>query len=98
MTYHLAEEGCEIDVASIEPDVITISCVNSGIEFDAPRSNRSHRYHCTNSLVTGAMMVIEDDGYGNKHYYGGAKAKQLLVDDEVWLELPTYFRNALKFA
>jgi hypothetical protein len=98
MTYHLAEEGCEVDVAIIEPDVITISCVNSGIEFGTPRSKIVHSYHCTDSLVTGALMVIEDDGYGNKNYYGGAEAKQILVDDEVWTELPTYFRNKLMLA
>jgi hypothetical protein len=98
MTWHSAYEGCEVDVISIEPDVITISCVNSGIDYDGPRSKNPHRYHCTDSLVTGALMVIENDGFGNIRHLNGAKAKKLLVDDKVWMELPTYFRNKLKFA
>lgn len=98
MTWHIPEDGCEVSVKGDADDVITIACVNTQIVDEAPYLSRPHRYECARSLVNGALMVIENDGFGNIRYLNGAEAKQLLVDDEVWTELPTFFRNTLVFA
>jgi len=91
MTWHRPDEGCNVTVRGDADEVITITCVNT----EGVMSPKPHRYHVALSANANALMVMEADGYGGIHYFSDAEAKRVLVEDEVWYELPAFFRNRI---